>query len=106
MHTSKVNIAPWQRKEIAKVQKKYAAEGMCELCGEADNACNDMEHIKDSSEANNREEFPQGGALWDIFRRQDVPKLIAYLEKHKKEFRHIHNDPVDTVGTIALHLWQ
>ncbi|PHT53348.1 hypothetical protein CQW23_07810 [Capsicum baccatum] len=38
-----------------------------------------------------------GGAVWDIFRRQDVPKLIEYLQRHWREFRHFNNSPVASV---------
>ncbi|XP_022726110.1 lysine-specific demethylase JMJ25-like [Durio zibethinus] len=42
-------------------------------------------------------ETVEGGAIWDIFRRQDIPKLQDYLEKHFREFRYVHCCPVSQV---------
>ncbi|KAM7518021.1 hypothetical protein LguiB_016983 [Lonicera macranthoides] len=42
-------------------------------------------------------EDPDAGALWDIFRRQDVPKLEEYLKRHFREFRHFFCCPLPQV---------
>lgn len=34
----------------------------------------------------NSSEGSQAGAVWDVFRRQDLPKLNEYLAVHREEF--------------------
>lgn len=40
---------------------------------------------------------PAGGALWDIFRREDTGKLQEYLSKHHREFKHVDTLHVEQV---------
>ncbi|CAL5195034.1 unnamed protein product [Lathyrus oleraceus] len=101
-HTNKVNIEDWQRESINKLKKTYDKEDDLELYSEAEAGDPKIEskqdHGRDSLDIDNgAEEAVLGGAVWDIFRREDVPKLIEYVRKHQKEFRHINNELVDSV---------
>ncbi|XP_047315217.1 lysine-specific demethylase JMJ25-like isoform X2 [Impatiens glandulifera] len=79
MEDSPKNVAEASKASIVlKLEQDEAHENGCEIQG------------SDSKELDKVD----GGALWDIFRREDVPKLQEYLLKHFKEFRHIYGAPV------------
>ncbi|KAK8519035.1 hypothetical protein V6N13_017716 [Hibiscus sabdariffa] len=62
-----------------------------EECGENGRSSETSENKIEEVEAH------EGGAIWDIFRKEDVPKLQDYLRKHFGEFRYVHCCPVSQV---------
>ncbi|KAL8130414.1 hypothetical protein V2J09_019569 [Rumex salicifolius] len=83
------------------------SSNMCSGTGESLEKPDDQLSHQDSETCNIEKgcsnERPSG-SQWDIFRRQDTPKLVEYIRKHSDEFYGSSNKDVDPilVGDIFL----
>ena len=109
-HTAEERLTKRHLESIEKMKKKHFKQDQRELFGNfqvvEEKSGNNSGGSDATISGNNLDwlEASGDGAIWDIFRRQDVLKLQEYLKKHFREFRHIHCCPLQQVIVSQFQL--